>query len=274
MFSTIIQPQAQQMTSLCWRRLVRYTTKDGGVVSEPKYGDAWETPPTADLGLLAEQGHLSVRALTVGPMGPLDGSVEFTSQDTNNVEKVHRLLSPLAERDVPLFRCIGLNYKTHSEFARGTCSIPRTEVASFFPTSSTVLEAGRTLPPYPSQFIKPSTSIADYGDDIPIPKCAQDPPEADYEGELCVVIGKRCRDVEPSEAMKFVAGYTIGNDVSTRKWQRDKERAGGVPQWCFSKGFDKFAPLGPCLVNVKVRLSVPAKMRMCSALTCPFPAHR
>lgn len=97
-----------------------------------------------------------------------------------------------------------------------------------------VLEAGRSLPPFPSLFIKPGTAHADYGEAVPIPKCAQDN-EADYEGELCVVIGRDAKDVTKEDALSYVAGYTVGDDVSTRKWQRLKERAGGVPQWCFSK---------------------------------------
>jgi 2-keto-4-pentenoate hydratase/2-oxohepta-3-ene-1,7-dioic acid hydratase in catechol pathway len=49
-----------------------------------------------------------------------------------------------------------------------------------------------------------------------------------------------------------VAGYCVSNDVSARGWQRDPAKAGNVPQWCFSKGFDKFAPLGPMLVSPKI----------------------
>lgn len=52
-----------------------------------------------------------------------------------------------------------------------------------------------------------------------------------------------------SSALDYVAGYTCGNDVSSRKLQRDPSLAGNVPQWGFSKGFDTYAPLGPCLVS-------------------------
>ena len=78
------------------------------------------------------------------------------------------------------------------------------------------------------------TALADYNEVVAIPRCAQQN-EADYEGELCVVIGTDCKDVSPGDAFKYIAGYTVGDDISTRKWQRLKERAGGVPQWCFSK---------------------------------------
>jgi 2-keto-4-pentenoate hydratase/2-oxohepta-3-ene-1,7-dioic acid hydratase in catechol pathway len=52
--------------------------------------------------------------------------------------------------------------------------------------------------------------------------------------------------------LEHIAGYVVGNDVSARTWQRDPAYAGGVPQWCFSKGFDKFAALGPVIVSPSV----------------------
>lgn len=71
----------------------------------------------------------------------------------------------------------------------------------------------------------------------------------DYEGELVVLIGKDAKNVAEEDAMSYVAAYTAGNDVSARDWQREKDKAGPVPQWSFSKSFDKYAPLGPCLVS-------------------------
>lgn len=88
----------------------------------------------------------------------------------------------------------------------------------------------------------------DHGADVIIPKIAQDD-QADYEGELCIVIGKDAKDVSVKDALNYVAAYTCGNDISSRKLQRDPKLAGNVPQWGFSKGFDTFAPLGPCLVR-------------------------
>jgi 2-keto-4-pentenoate hydratase/2-oxohepta-3-ene-1,7-dioic acid hydratase in catechol pathway len=52
--------------------------------------------------------------------------------------------------------------------------------------------------------------------------------------------------------LEYIAGYAPSNDVSARTWQRDLAYAGGVPQWCFAKGFDKFAPIGPMLVSPSV----------------------
>jgi len=63
------------------------------------------------------------------------------------------------------------------------------------------------------------------------------------------VIGKDAKNVPESEALDYIAAYTVGNDISSRKLQRDPAFAGVVPQWGFSKGFDTFAPLGPCLVS-------------------------
>ncbi|KAJ5811769.1 5-carboxymethyl-2-hydroxymuconate isomerase [Penicillium riverlandense] len=141
--------------------------------------------------------------------------------------RVKELLGVLAPRDVPIIRCIGLNYMKH------------------------INEGGRAPPPYPSVFIKPSASIASFQEDIPIPKLAQDD-QLDYEGELSIVIGRTGKDVPERDALDYVAGYVSSNDVSARKWQRDPAFAGGVPQWCFSKGFDKFAALGPMIVSPKV----------------------
>ena len=67
-----------------------------------------------------------------------------------------------------------------------------------------------------------------------------------------IVIGKDGRDISEEDALDYVAGYVAGDDVSARKWQRDPAYAGGVPQWCFSKGFDAFAPLGPCIVSTSL----------------------
>jgi len=84
-----------------------------------------------------------------------------------------------------------------------------------------------------------------------IPKIAQDN-QADYEGELCFIISRDAKDVSEADAYSYIGGYTSGNDVSSRKLQRDPLLAGTVPQWNFSKGFDTYAPLGPQLVSTNV----------------------
>ncbi|MCC5842899.1 MAG: fumarylacetoacetate hydrolase family protein [Verrucomicrobia bacterium] len=69
--------------------------------------------------------------------------------------------------------------------------------------------------------------------------------QVDYEVELAVVIGKRCKNILPENALDYVAGYTVANDISARDWQ--KIYSGG--QWVKGKSFDTFCPLGPVLVT-------------------------
>ena len=140
-----------------------------------------------------------------------------------------------------------------------------------------VKEAGRQPPPFPFIFFKPNTCLQDHGADVEIPKIAQDD-QADYEGELvrstisqchskvltntkCIVIGRDAKNVSAEDALSYVGAYTAGNDVSSRKLQRDPALAGRVPQWGFSKGFDQFAPIGPCLVRGDL-IPDPKKLRL------------
>lgn len=113
-----------------------------------------------------------------------------------------------------------------------------------------VMETGRPLPTCPTVFTKPGPSVADHAEDIPIPAIAQS--QCDYEGELVVLIGKEGKNISEDDALDYVGAYTAGNDVSARDWQREADKAGPVPQWTFSKSFDKYAPLGPCLVATHV----------------------
>ena len=76
-----------------------------------------------------------------------------------------------------------------------------------------------------------------------------------------MVIGKDAKDVPREKALEYVAAYTAGNDISSRKLQRDPAYAGKIPQWGFSKGFDTFAPLGPCLVAA-AEIPDPAKLHL------------
>lgn len=75
------------------------------------------------------------------------------------------------------------------------------------------------------------------------------------------MIGRDAKDVSEADALDYVAAYTCGNDISSRKLQRDAAYAGRIPQWGFSKGFDTFAPLGPCLVSSKL-IDDPAKLHL------------
>jgi 2-keto-4-pentenoate hydratase/2-oxohepta-3-ene-1,7-dioic acid hydratase in catechol pathway len=90
-------------------------------------------------------------------------------------------------------------------------------VPSRLPINLTVVvkEGGRPVPPLPTLFFKGSKSIADHGDVVEIPKICQDD-QADYEGELVVVMAKDAKNVTKDNALEYVLGYTAGDDVSSR----------------------------------------------------------
>lgn len=93
-------------------------------------------------------------------------------------------------------------------------------------------------------------TIASTRQPTPIPRLGQT--HLDYEGELTIIIGRDAKNVSEDSALDYVAGYTSGNDVSCRDWQMEKPKAGMMPQWCFSKSFDSYAPLGPAIVSPKL----------------------
>ncbi|KAI6356232.1 hypothetical protein MCOR25_007922 [Pyricularia grisea] len=201
---------------VAWDRLIRFVATDGRILR----GQPILPEPNFDLGNVTEETKLQAKVIVGDDIYDDTGKTKVSDE----VVTVAKLLGPLAQDDVDILRCVGLNYAKH------------------------IKEAGRKPPPFPFIFFKPNTCIHDHGADVEIPKIAQDD-QADYEGELCLVIGKDAKNVTKEEALDYVAAYTCGNDISSRKLQRDPALAGSVPQWGFSKGFDTFAPLGPCLVR-------------------------
>jgi 2-keto-4-pentenoate hydratase/2-oxohepta-3-ene-1,7-dioic acid hydratase in catechol pathway len=124
-----------------------------------------------------------------------------------------RLLPPVEPTKI---LCVGLNFRDHSQ------------------------EIGQPVPEVPAHFLKPPTAIVGPGDPIVIPRVAE---RVDYEGELAVVIKDRIKDVPMEEASRHILGYTCFNDVTERKLS-------AIPgQLTRSKGFDTFAPLGPCIAT-------------------------
>ena len=95
-------------------------------------------------------------------------------------------------------------------------------------------------PAVPQLFLKPPSAVVGPEEAIVLP---YDAGRVDAEGELVAVIGRRCRGVSPGEALEYVFGYTCGNDVSTRDWQREDL------QWWRAKGSDTFAPIGPFIAT-------------------------
>lgn len=143
---------------------------------------------------------------------------------SDQVVDIRLFLAPLAPEDVSTVRCLGLNYALHAK------------------------ETGMPEPKFPVLFYKPATALAGPGEPIRIPLMAQEGVGLDYECELIIVIGKRCADVSEAEALDYVLGYSVGNDVSHRDWQI--KHGGG--QWSLGKGFDSWAPFGPAIVTKDV----------------------
>ena len=115
--------------------------------------------------------------------------------------------------------CLGLNYKDHAA------------------------EAGLALPTVPVLFAKYRNSLAGPYDDIVVPPVAVK--QLDYEAELAVIIGRRASRVDRSEALAYVAGYSVLNDVSARDLQMQ------TSQWGGGKAIDTFAPMGPGIVPAR-----------------------
>ncbi len=145
--------------------------------------------------------------------GDVFGSFEVTERTAD----VRKLLAPVAPTAI---LCIGLNYRRHA--AEGNAPIPK----------------------WPVLFMKSPGAVQNPGDPIVLPKHLAST-QVDYECELAVVIGRACKNVSREWALDYVLGYTCGNDVSARDWQKDF----GGSQWCRGKTFDTFCPLGPVLVT-------------------------
>lgn len=97
-------------------------------------------------------------------------------------------------------------------------------------------EMGNEVPARPIIFLKPPTSVIGPGEAIVYPSISRN---VHHEGELAVVIGRRCRSVRPEDVPACILGHTCGNDVTARDLQRLDE------QWTRAKSFDTFCPLGP-----------------------------
>jgi len=129
---------------------------------------------------------------------------------------------------------VALNYMDHLPTGGGFISSARGGPASGGG------ERDREAPAVPELFLKTPSAIVGPEEAIVIPAGAG---RVDAEGELVAVIGRRARGLSPEEALGCVLGYTCGNDVSAREWQR------GDIQWWRAKSSDTFAPVGPCIVD-------------------------
>jgi len=165
--------------------------------------------PTGEIGLAQQHSD--------GSFTKLRGSLFEQLEPMQEPADAAKILAPLVPSAI---LCIGLNYPQHAA------------------------ETNTPLPDFPVLFFKNPASVQNPGDPIVLPRWLTST-KVDYECELGVVIGKAARNVPRAQAYEYVLGYTCGNDVSARDWQKE----GGGSQWCRGKSFDTFAPLGPVLVT-------------------------
>jgi len=204
-------------------KLVSYGTKQGvhgewrpGVVVDDVVIDAFELGrhlwPDA-----SPSAYASVRGiLTLGKSASADLALAVRSADRDLARPVDDLVLGPPVPDPQKILCLGLNYREHAE------------------------ESKMELPAAPILFAKFRNSLIGAGAPIIAPAISQ---KVDFEGELAVVIGERCKHVPASEAHQVIAGYMALNDVSARDLQLQ------TTQWTAGKAVDSFAPCGPWLVT-------------------------
>jgi 2-keto-4-pentenoate hydratase/2-oxohepta-3-ene-1,7-dioic acid hydratase in catechol pathway len=180
-------------------------------------------------------------------VGPIDGSPfgEFRRLEAEIPLHTVRLMAPVEPSKIV---CVGRNYAEHAR------------------------EQGFEVPEIPMLFMKPPSSIISPGEKIILPPQSS---RVEHEGELAVVIGRKGRWIPAEEALQYVLGYTVANDVTAR----DLQRKDG--QWTRGKGFDTFCPVGPWIetdldpADVLVQTRVNGEMRqMASTREMMFPVEQ
>ncbi len=161
-------------------------------------------------------GRDSILRILLTPPEESDGDVEGLR--TRRIEPIAleeaELLPPVRRSTIV---CVGRNYREHAA------------------------ELGNEVPSEPLLFFKPSSSLLPTEGIVRRPKLSQ---HVDYEGELCVVIGKACYRLREDEDVRpYILGYTCLNDVTARDLQKKDK------QWVRAKGFDTFCPVGPVVVD-------------------------
>ena len=172
----------------------------------------WPSAPT-DMNRLIEQECEYVNKLR---------SLVTTAQSHFDLQQV-KLLAPIQNPKRNII-CVGKNYREHVNEVQTAISNRNGE-----------------MPKVPIFFTKATTSVVGTEDSIPV--SADFTASADYEGELGVIIGKGGKHIQPDEAMEHVFGYTIINDVTSRRLQKSHH------QWFLGKSLDGFCPMGPCLLT-------------------------
>jgi 2-keto-4-pentenoate hydratase/2-oxohepta-3-ene-1,7-dioic acid hydratase in catechol pathway len=169
----------------------------------------FQPPEGPKFGLIEDEQ--IVQTAPDGPVPDFSRGQRITPVELKSV----RLLSPVQPSKII---CVGRNYSEHAK------------------------ELGNEVPAEPLIFLKPPSSMIGPGETIRRPKSLSQ--RVDYEGELAVVIGKRCRGLNQNDEVRpYILGYTCANDVTARDLQK---RDG---QWTRGKGFDTFCPVGPVVTN-------------------------
>ena len=179
------------------------------------------------------QGSIRTGLVTGDEVTEVPGDVLDVIAASHRVEPGRRhplseveLLAPIARP--PKFLAIGLNYADH------------------------MAESGQDAPQFPVFFNKQSTCVIGPGEAIHRPRVSE---MLDYEGELGIVIGRRCRHVPAERAHEVIAGYTVVDDVTVRDWQFR------APTWTLGKSFDTHGPTGPWIVTAD-ELADPQSLRI------------
>jgi len=159
----------------------------------------------------------------------IEGDIFSNYKVSKEEANISKILAPINPKSI---LGIGLNYKKHAE------------------------EANAEIPEYPVLFMKQPNTVQNPGDPIIIPKILECE-SVDFECELAVIIGKKCKNVKKSNALDYVLGYTCANDVTARDWQFFK----GGSQWCRGKTFDTFCPLGP-VITLKDEIQDPNSLKI------------
>ena len=185
------------------------------IVSYRTSGGPWRAGAERD-GSVVDLGVESVKALLAGGEAAL-ASAAARMKSASAVGGTVEIGPPIPDPEKII--CFGLNYRRHAE------------------------ETGNAIPKFPTFFPKYRNSLV--GPDEPIVLPAKNAAQVDYEVELAAIIGKRCKNVTQAEALNFVGGYSILNDVSARDLQMQ------TSQWGAGKAIDTFAPFGPVLVPAR-----------------------
>lgn len=199
-----------------------------------RYGKPGQEKP----GLIDQEGLLRDLSALVPDIGP----AQLSDAALAKIAKIKPAKLPLVQGD-PRLGCpvagigkliaIGLNYRDHAE------------------------EAGMPIPKEPIVFMKATSCISGPDDAVMLPKGSK---KTDWEVELGVVIGKKAQYVTRKDALTYVAGYCVVNDVSEREYQLERGPSHGN-QWDKGKGCDTFGPIGPWLVT-RDEVPSPQKLRL------------